>query len=37
VHVFDGAATNFKVTFLHDVDIAARLLRERFSGDDAPR
>jgi 2-C-methyl-D-erythritol 4-phosphate cytidylyltransferase len=37
VHVFDGAATNFKVTFPHDIEVAARLLRDRFSADDDPR
>lgn len=37
VHVFDGAATNFKVTFPHDIDVAARLLRDRFSDDAATR
>jgi 2-C-methyl-D-erythritol 4-phosphate cytidylyltransferase len=37
VHVFDGAATNFKVTFPHDVEVAARLLRNRFSGAGGPR
>jgi 2-C-methyl-D-erythritol 4-phosphate cytidylyltransferase len=37
VLVFDGAATNFKVTFPHDIDVAARLLRDRFSDDAATR
>jgi 2-C-methyl-D-erythritol 4-phosphate cytidylyltransferase len=37
VHVFAGSATNFKVTFPHDVEVAARLLRARFSGADEPR
>jgi 2-C-methyl-D-erythritol 4-phosphate cytidylyltransferase len=37
VHVFDGSATNFKVTFPHDVEVAARLLRARFSEADEPR
>ena len=29
VHCFPGAASNFKVTFPHDVEVAARLLRSR--------
>ena len=33
VHVFDGAATNFKVTFPHDVEVAAHLLGGRVSED----
>lgn len=33
VHVFDGAATNFKVTYAHDVQLADRLLRERIRQD----
>lgn len=37
VHVFGGSASNFKVTFPHDVEVAARLLRARFSGVDGPR
>jgi 2-C-methyl-D-erythritol 4-phosphate cytidylyltransferase len=37
VHVFDGAASNFKVTFPHDVEVAAHLLRDRFSEDAGTR
>jgi 2-C-methyl-D-erythritol 4-phosphate cytidylyltransferase len=37
VRVFDGASTNFKVTFPHDVQVAAHLLRARVSQDGGPR
>lgn len=36
VHVFAGAATNLKVTFADDVQVAARLLHRRVNPDGAP-
>jgi 2-C-methyl-D-erythritol 4-phosphate cytidylyltransferase len=37
VHAFRGAATNLKVTFADDLRVAAHLLRDRVSPDDASR